>query len=86
MKHSQEGGESPLRALRQRLGDISQQELATRLHTSIGSIGRWERNERTMMLTLEQMLALVQQLKACGWDVELFLEESIKYQSSRAND
>jgi transcriptional regulator with XRE-family HTH domain len=74
-ENEQEGGVTPLKELRDKLG-ISQQELATRLGTSIVSVGRWERGDRAMLLTLSQMRALVRQLRSVSWDVEEFLERS----------
>ncbi len=78
---SEEGG-SPLKALRERLGNISQEELARRLGTSVVSISRWERGAKPMSLTAPQMLSLVRELRSVDWDVEDFLNLASVYKSA----
>jgi transcriptional regulator with XRE-family HTH domain len=72
-KLQSEEGKSPLKALRERLGNISQEELARRLGTSVVSISRWERGVKPM---------LVRELRSADWDVESFLEEAISYEKA----
>jgi putative transcriptional regulator len=62
---------SPLRELRQKLG-MSQQIFATRLGVSIVSISRWERGERSILLTLEQVGVLIELIQSVDWDVKEF--------------
>lgn len=78
--NEQQGGITPLKELRERLGD-SQQQLASRLGTSITSISRWERGSRSMLLSIPQMLALVKALRSVDWDVEEFLAKAGELES-----
>ncbi|PSB18424.1 XRE family transcriptional regulator [Phormidesmis priestleyi ULC007] len=83
-KLQSEEGKSPLKALRERLGNISQEELARRLGTSVVSISRWERRVKPMSLTVPQIRALLRELRSANWDMEAFLEESSSYENAEA--
>jgi putative transcriptional regulator len=72
---------SPLRELRQKLG-MSQQIFATRLGVSIVSVGRWERGERAILLTLEQVAVLIELLQSVEWDVKDFFARAKRFESA----
>ena len=65
-----EEGKSPLKTLREMLGDISQEELARRLGVSLATISRWERGVTPATFTIPQMKAFIRQLKLVGLDVD----------------
>ncbi|WP_059002072.1 helix-turn-helix domain-containing protein [Leptolyngbya sp. NIES-2104] len=77
---SEEGG-SPLKALRERLGNISQEELARRLGASVVSISRWERGAKPMSLTVPQMRSLVRELQSVDWDIADFLDRASAHET-----
>lgn len=72
---------SPLRELRQKLG-MSQQIFATTLGVSIVSVGRWERGERAIMLTLEQVGVLIDLLQRVEWDVKDFFARAKQFETA----
>jgi transcriptional regulator with XRE-family HTH domain len=65
-----EEGKSPLRTLRELLGNISQEELARRLGVSVVTVSRWERGVTPATFTIPQMKALSRELKSVGYSVE----------------
>jgi transcriptional regulator with XRE-family HTH domain len=64
-----------LKALREMLGDISQEELARRIGVSLGTVGRWERGQHPATLTLTQIKSLTRELRSVGLDVENLPDE-----------
>jgi transcriptional regulator with XRE-family HTH domain len=83
-QNDQQESVSPLKGLRERLGNISQQELAARLGTSVTSISRWERGVKTVSLTIPQIEALLKQLRSVDWDVEQFLKDTRQFGESES--
>lgn len=63
-------GESPLRVLRQLLGDISQEELARRLGVGVATISRWERGESVATFTIPQIKAFARELQSIGLGID----------------
>lgn len=65
----QEGGQSFLKTLRERLGNISQESLARRLGVSVVSVSRWERGVTPATFTVKQMKNFFEVLKEANLDV-----------------
>lgn len=59
-----------LKALRARLGDISQEELARRIGVSLNSVSRWERGITPATFTVPQLKAFVNIVRQAGLDVQ----------------
>jgi putative transcriptional regulator len=65
-----EEGKSALKALRELLGDISQEELARRLGVSVVTVSRWERGVTPATFTVRQMKAFIKLLESVGLDID----------------
>lgn len=65
-----ERGVSFLKALRELLGDISQEELARRIGVSLNSVSRWERGITPATFTVPQLKAFVLLVQSVDLDVE----------------
>jgi putative transcriptional regulator len=77
--NDQHRGGSPLKELREKLG-LSQQIFATRLGVSIGSVGRWERGERSILLSLDQVEILIEMIQSVGWDMKEFFARAKEFE------
>ena len=64
-----------MKKLRELLGDMSQQEFATRLGVSIVSISRWENERRPMTLTLRQFKNLLKLMDEAGMSINELPDE-----------
>lgn len=62
-------GESPLKKLRDELGDISQEEFARRIGTSVRTVSRWEAGDSIPTFTIPQVKALARLLESYGKSV-----------------
>ena len=80
-----EEGKSPLKTLRELLGDISQEELARRLGVSVVTISRWERGVTPATFTVPQMKALMRQLRSVSLDIEDFPDNIGPHKTSAEN-
>lgn len=69
-KSSQEEGKGFLKALRELLGDISQETLARELGVSVVTVSRWERGVTPATFTVKQLKALIRLLRSVNLDVE----------------
>jgi putative transcriptional regulator len=74
-KFNVEEGKSPLKTLRELLGDISQEELARRIGVSVVTVSRWERGVTPATFTIPQMKAFIRELKSVGIDIENFPDD-----------
>lgn len=78
-KHQPGNGDSPLRDLRERLG-LTQQEMANILGASIVAVSRWERGVRPLLMSSQQMLAMLDLVHQADWTMEDFLHRQIAYE------
>jgi transcriptional regulator with XRE-family HTH domain len=62
-------GESPLKAIRERLG-YSQQEFASKIGVAASTVSRWETGRTPATLTLPQIKALAREIREIGLTVE----------------
>lgn len=65
-----EEGKSPLKTLRELLGNISQEDLAHLIGVTTVTISRWERGVTPATFTIPQMKSFIRLLKEVNWDIE----------------
>lgn len=69
VSREQDGGESPLKALRSEL-DMSQEEFGRSIGTTARTISRWEAGDTVPTFTVAQMKALDKLLKSKGRTIQ----------------
>lgn len=74
-----------LKALRELLGDISQEELARRLGVSVVTVSRWERGVTPATFTVPQLKAFVAVLRSVNLDVDNLPDELTRPLVTSAN-
>ncbi|MFM2429822.1 MAG: hypothetical protein RLZZ511_1035 [Cyanobacteriota bacterium] len=62
-------GESPLKAIRKALGNLSREKFAVRIGTVSSTVKRWEEGGK-ILLTLEQAQNLNRELRTLGMTIE----------------
>lgn len=62
-------GESPLKAIRKALGNLSREKFAARIGTVSSTVKRWEEGGN-ILLTLEQAQNLNRELRSLGMTIE----------------
>lgn len=66
IKFPNQEGKSPLKILRELLGNISQEELARRIKVAVVTVSRWERGVTPPTFTVVQMKALLREMESVG--------------------